>query len=537
MIAAGFCMSGLHPTFHVDMLMVLLLVASSVAMVLKWIRLPYSIALVIVGLFIGVFHILPPVEMTPDLILLIFLPALLFEASWNIDFHALKKNGLLIGVFATVGVVISMLVIAAVLHFWGGLPPAIALLVGAMISPTDPISVLALFRKMGMERRLSLILEGESLINDGTAAVLFKLVLAIVVSGVAYELPWALPQTAGEFLTAVAGGVFIGLVLGYGASRLTSYFDDHLLEITLTTIVAYGSFLVAEHLVVSPVIAVVTAGIVLGNWGSRTGMSATTRLAVSSFWEYAAFVVNSLVFLLIGLQVKLELLDRYKELILVGIVAIFIARALVVYGLAPFVSSKLRPLPWKWRHLLVWGALRGSLSMALALSLPLDFPMREAIIIVTFGVVLFTLLVQGLTIEPLVKLFKITPSYLPLLAYEQLRATSMSEDRALEALESLRGSKSISTPVYSRLRSDLEKRRHALQNRIDELQLADASLEALQVTQARMHLLEARKDCLQRLARDEVVRREIVNKLMIDLDSQLDELREQHEAVAAMPTV
>lgn len=391
--------------WNLQILLVLLIVCSSVAAVVKWIRLPYSIALVIAGLAVGVFHLLPRIEMTPELILVLMLPALLFEAALNLRFKDLKENWFPISVFATLGVVVSTLVVAALMYFFSALGFAAALLFGALISATDPISVLALFKKLGVNKRLSLIIEGESLFNDGTAVVLFKLILLSAIAGTTVSLTSA----AGTFALMVGGGAVLGIGFGFAASRLTSYFDDHLLEVTLTTILAYGTYLVAEMLHVSPVIATICAGLVMGNYGSRIGMSDNTRQAVSLFWEFAAFLVNSLVFLLIGLQIKMDLLMDHGWLIAAGIAAILIARAVLVYGLSPVIARlEKKEIPTRWRHVLVWGALRGSLCMALALSLPSDFPDREALIVVTFGVVLFTLIVKGLTIEPLVKRLKLT---------------------------------------------------------------------------------------------------------------------------------
>lgn len=388
----------MHPSFNVELFVVLLMVTAAVAIAVKWIRLPYAISLVVVGLLIGIFRVLPKVEMTPELILLVFLPALLFEASWNLDLRELKENWLPILLLSVPGLLISMAIVAAIMHFSLGIPLMAALLFGAMISATDPISVLALFRKLGMDKRLTMVLEGESLFNDGTAVVMFKIVLAAALAGTEVTIIGA----TGSFLMLVVGGALLGSIMGLVASKITSYFDDHLLELTLTTILAYGSFLLADHLKVSAVISVVAAGIVMGNIGSRSGMSAATRDAVDSFWEFAAFVVNSLVFLLIGLQVDIALLQKYGMQISVAVGAILVARAAVVYGLAPFCSTKLRPIQWSWRHLLWWGGLRGSLCMALALSLPTSLPYREEILITTFGVVLFTLLVPGLSLEPLV---------------------------------------------------------------------------------------------------------------------------------------
>ncbi len=392
-------------SIHVETLLALLLVASATAVVIKWVRVPYAVALVIAGLIIGLSKVMPPVSMTPELVLLIFLPALLFEASWNMDIEALRRDWLSIGVLATVGVIVCMFAVASILHFVGGMNMQTSLLFGAMVSATDPVSVIALFRQMGIDKRLTMILEGESLFNDGTAVVMFQMMLVLALSGGEFSLA----NTVGSFCFVVFGGAILGAITGYAASRITSAFDDHLLEITLTMVTAYGSYLLAGYLHVSSIIAVVAAGIVVGNYGSRTGMSTTTRFAVNSFWEYAAFLVNSLLFLLIGLQVQLPLLIKHANVIGLGVLAVFAARLLVVYGICPFVSSKRLPIPGKWRHLMFWGGLRGALVMALALSLPLAFPAREAIINMTFGVVLFTLLVPGLTMEPLVRFLGMAP--------------------------------------------------------------------------------------------------------------------------------
>ncbi len=213
-------------------------------------------------------------------------------------------------------------------------------------------------------------------------------------------------------------------------------------------VTAYGAYLLAEQIHVSPVIAVVAAGIVVGNYGSRMGMSATTRLAVNSFGEYAAFLVNSLLFLLIGLQVQVPLLLKHAQLIGLGVLAVFVARLLVVYGICPFVSTDRLPIPDKWRHMMFWGGLRGALVMALAPSLPLTFPDREAIINMTFGVVLFTLLVPGLTMEPLVRFLGMAPKGEKLTKYQEHKALLMAYRAELQAVSKLKDEGKISDVAF-----------------------------------------------------------------------------------------
>ena len=389
--------NGIAQQIHT--LLQLMLVASATAISVKWIRMPYSVALVIAGLAIGLSGVMKPIHMTPDLVLLIFLPALLFEASFELDITVLKREWRAISALSTLGVIFCMLTVASVLHFLGGLALTTGLLFGAIVSATDPVSVVSLFRRMGMPRRLTMLIEGESLYNDGTALVLFKLVLAMVVAGSGF----APLNTLGSFVYVILGGFLVGGATGWVASLATRPLDDHLLETMLTMVTAYGSFLIADHLGVSQIISVVTAGIIVGNFGS-SGMSERTKQAVEAFWEFAAFIANSLLFLLIGLQLNPKVLLANATLISLAVVAVLIARVIIVYGLCPISATKELPIPMSWRHLLFWGGLRGALCMALALSLPFNFAGRDEIINMTYGVVLFTLLIQGLTMEPLVKL-------------------------------------------------------------------------------------------------------------------------------------
>ena len=391
----------------VEFLTWLLIAASIIAVLTKYLRIPYTVALVLGGLLLSLLHLsfLSPLQpnqrpnwLTPDVILILFLPALVFEGSVKIDVRDLLRDAAPLLVLANIGVLLATLVTGYLVHWAIGLPILIALLFGAIISATDPISVLAIFKGLRMDKRLSVIIEGESVLNDGTAVVLFQILLAAVVAG-------GLSPAKGiaQFLWAVVGGAVLGSVLGYAASKITQTIDDPQVGITLTTIVAYGSYLLANHLHLSGVIATASAGLMVGNFGAKKGMSTRTRTALESFWEYIAFVMNSLVFLLIGLEVHINALAHAWRPILFAIAAVMIGRSLSVYFLVPVSNLFAEKIPFRWQHVIVWGGLRGALALALALSLDNTFPYRDRVLDLTFGVVVFSILAQGLTMKPLLR--------------------------------------------------------------------------------------------------------------------------------------
>ncbi len=254
-----------------------------------------------------------------------------------------------------------------------------------------------------MNKRLSVVIEGESLLNDGTAVVIFQILLAGIVAG-----GLSVGREIGQFLLAVVGGAVLGSVLGYAASKITQTLDDPQIEITLTTIVAYGSYLLANHLHLSGVIATASAGLMVGNFGAKKSISARTRTVLESFWEYIAFAMNSLVFLLIGLEVHIDALAHAWRPVLLAIAAVLIGRSLSVYSLVPVSNFFAEKIPLRWQHVIVWGGLRGALALALALSLDNTFPYRDRILDLTFGVVVFSILIQGLTMKPLLRVLSLS---------------------------------------------------------------------------------------------------------------------------------
>ncbi|HEV2489200.1 MAG TPA: cation:proton antiporter [Candidatus Acidoferrales bacterium] len=396
----------------VEFLIWLLLAASVIALIAKRIGIPYTVALVLGGLLLSAvpLRILAPIQLgsrpdwlTPDLILTLFLPALLFEGSLKIDIGYIRKDIAPLLLLANLGVLIATLVTGFMICLLAGIPLIMALLFGAMVSATDPISTLSIFKELRISERLTVLVESESLFNDGTAIALFQIFLAGA-TGAAVGIT----RGTALFLWSVAGGAGVGLILGYIASGVTRRIDDAEVEITLTTVLAYGTYLLARHLQLSGVIATVVAGLVVGNVASKQGMSARTLTALRAFWEYAAFVMNSVIFLLIGLEVRLgSVLHAWKP-ILIAVLALFIGRVLSVYTLVPMSNQFSTRVPAIWQHVLVWGGMRGALSLALALSLVNTFPFRSEILNLTFGVVVFSILVQGLTIKPVLRVLGIS---------------------------------------------------------------------------------------------------------------------------------
>jgi Na+:H+ antiporter len=403
-------MKPITATSAVEFLIWLLIAASAIAMLAKRLRAPYTVALVAGGLMLSALrlpHLSPldpgqrPDWLTPDVILIVFLPALVFEGGVKLNVRDLLRNSAPLLLLANLGVLLAALVTGYLVHWTTGLPVAIALLFGAIISATDPISVLAIFKDLRMDKRLSLIVEGESLLNDGTAAAMFQIVLAGIISG-----HLGVSKGVGQFLFAVLGGAVLGSFLGYAASRLTRTIDDPELQITVTAVVAYSSYLLAYQLHLSGIIATASAGLIVGNLGTRN-CSPQTKTALESFWAYVAFLMNSLVFLLIGLEIHVDALLRSWRPVLLTVGAVLVGRALSVYLLVPVSNVLTEEIPLRWQHMIVWGGLRGALALALALSLDSTFPDRTRVLDLTFGVVVFSILVQGLTIKPLLRILKL----------------------------------------------------------------------------------------------------------------------------------
>lgn len=383
---------------NIEQIEFFLFVAALVAMIARLIKLPYTIGLVIAGIGISFIPFTNHVGLSKELIFVIFLPALVFEAAFYIRWQELKQDFLVVFTLATLGVLISAGITAAGMHFFVGWEWQIAMVFGILITATDPVAVIATFKETGVKGRLRLLVEAESLFNDSTAAVGFGIAVTL-----AMGQPIDFPSTLSLLVTTIGGGIVCGILVAGSLLLLAGQTEDPLVEITLTTVAAYSSFLLAEHFEFSGVLATLTAGLMIGNLGSLGSISDQGRKSVESFWDYATFVVNSLIFILIGIQESQENFGLFLLPILVAIAVVTIGRAFAIYPLCTVFSFSDLRVKMSHQHALFWGGLRGALALALSLGLPLDLPHRVEIITVTFGVVAFSVFVQGLTMQPMLQ--------------------------------------------------------------------------------------------------------------------------------------
>ena len=493
----------------------ILVIACGMALLAKRLKLPYTVLLVVAGLAVsllldgapGLREHLEKIKLKPELLLQVFLPILLFEAAFHVDLKSFLNNRRAILFLAIPGVIIGMVLTTAVFVpvaqlIRGDMMWQVGLVTAAMLAATDPISVVALFKEFTVSKRLGIIVEGESLINDGIAVVLFGVVVKITADSLGLSIPTLDDQggnvqalhVLGNFLQEVFLGTAVGVAVGLAMSYLTSKVNDHLIEVALTAIAAYGSNVMAMQLHASGVIAVVVCGMMVGNVGAKHGMSPTTREAVFSFWEFAAFMANSFVFILIGLEIRLSELWADAGLIVAFFVIMILVRSVIVFGVHNLVRREDLRLKKPWLPVITWSGVRGSLSMVMAMMLVVASESegettRKLILNLVFGVVLLSILLQGTTIEWLMKRVGLIVETREEIEYEMALARRQAIRCLVDNLEDAERKGILSHGTFEILHDRLVERREANDKRIAEMLEHTPTLNNLEL---KMHATQLR---------------------------------------------
>lgn len=500
-------------------LIILLLVATVVALVTQRLRIPYVTGLVLAGLPIT--EVLSRrIGLDPALVLNLFLPILIFEAAINTDVSRLRSTFKPIALLAGPGSIFSSAIIAAIVKYGLGLEWIPALLIGVILANTDTVSMIAVFKEIRVPSRLSTIVEGETLFNDAAALISFNLILVIYTTG-----SLTVVEGIKELLVVAVGGALVGAILGYLSLPIFTRLNDSLSSLLLTGALALGTFQIGQFLGVSGAVAVVIAGLIFGNLGLPRSSSASDRMTLLSFWEYAGFGVNTFIFLLIGIEINPVTLWRILPAILLVILAYQLGRILSVYLLLAGLRWFDRPIPMKWQHVLVLGNIKGSLSMALAVAIPLTLTGRDLIIELVFGAVLFSLVIQGLALPWLIKRLNISRASEVMQEAGKLQIQLIAAKAAQDELDGLLKSGVLPKAVYEELwasyqarvaQSERVLRDFYNQHRAGQLQTDRSGLDAI-----RRRLLIAEKGAVSDALRKRIVPEDFVQPYIKDLDEKL----------------
>lgn len=510
--------SGIIPEL-VIILIILLMIATVVALVTQKLRIPYVTGLVLAGLPITeVFS--RRIGLDPSLVLNLFLPILIFEAAINTDTSRLRSTFKPVALLAGPGSIFSSAIIAVLVKFGLGLGWIPALLIGVILANTDTVSMIAVFKEIRVPSRLSTIVEGETLFNDAAALVLFNLILAVYATG-----SLTVAEGVQELLMVALGGAAVGAILGYLSLPIFVRLNDPLSSLLLTVALALGTFQVGQFLGVSGAVAVVIAGLIFGNLGLSRSPSASDRITLLGFWEYAGFGVNTFIFLLIGISINPGTLLRILPSILLVIATYQLGRILSVYPLLAGLRWLDRPIPLRWQHVLFLGNIKGSLSMALAVSLPLTLPERNDIIALVFGAVLFSLVGQGLSLPWLVKRLKISRVSEVIQQAGELQIQLIASKSAQDELDSLLKSGVLPKAVYEELWASYQARvaqsERVLRDLYNQHRTGPLKSERIGLDTIRRRLLLAEKGAVRDALRKQIVPEDLVQRYIKELDEKL----------------
>jgi CPA1 family monovalent cation:H+ antiporter len=507
------------------LLLALIVAVAGLSVLARSVGVPYPILLVLGGLVIGFVPGMPTVELPPELVLVMFLPPLLYWAGFFSSPRDLQADARAISTLA-VGLVLATIgVVAAVAHATvDGLPWAAAFALGAIVSPTDPLAATAIGRRLGVPRRMVNVLEGESLVNDATALVAYRIAVAAAVGGA--FVAW---QAGLRFVVGAAGGVAVGLAVGWLVAELRRRLDDPVTEIVVSLATGFAAYLPAERLGVSGVLAAVTAGLYVG-WRAPELASAPTRLLGFSFWEILVYLLNAVLFILVGLQLHpiLSGVSGRSVASLVGqatlVSGVVIAVRLAWEFTVPYLTRLLdrrpaqvtRRMGARERLVLGWSGMRGAVSLAAALALPKDFPQRDLLVFLTFAVILATLVVQGLTLPSLIRRLRVRGDDAE--EREEVRARLVATDAALARLEELAGEEWTRDDTVERLRGLYQFRHRRLKARAGIFEDDGTEDRSLAYQRLVRELLEAQRHAIVRLRNQGTISNDVMHRIERELD-------------------
>jgi len=505
-----------------SVLIALLVAATALAIAAKRVNVPYNVALVVGGMLIAVSGLVPGLpRFEPTVVFLVCLPALLFEGGLSSDLRSIRANAIPIGLLASLGMVLAVGVTAAAFHFALGLPWEPALVLATVLGGTDTVSVLYAFRRTPAPSRLSGIMQGETLFNDGVTLVFYVAIVGLVAGGASI----APVSVAGGVLVTMVGGAGVGAAMGLVASFVIRRISDPLAEIMASTALAYGAYALGDALGVSGAIAAVVAGLTVGDT-VRRHLPPRSRIALGSFWDYAAFGVNTFLFLSVGLSTSPSSLGSHLPEIGIGFACLVVGRAAAVY--LPFLLLRLtRPaqaIPFRWQHVFVVGNIKGALSIAMALGLPAEVPYRAMLVDVAFGITFVSLVAQGLVLTGVIRWLGLVRRDPALDSIDEEQGRLIAAKAARAELDSLQQSGLVPRPAYDLLRSDYQVTIAGAERSLRALQERHLAQGATMLLANRRRLIDAERTALVEAGRAGLISDSTADRLLAEVDERLLEM-------------
>ena len=505
--------------------LILLIITSAVAMLTKKINLPYTIVLVSVGVILGYLKLINTPHLSKDMLYYIFLPPLIFQTAIHLSFNDLRRDFPVILTLVIPGVILSTVVTGYVFLgigediFKQNVDLNVGLLFGAAVAATDPIAVISIFEKLGVPRRLRFLVDSESLLNDGTSIVIFTIVLELINHKLS-SMNFAL----ADFFFVVGVGLLVGYFIGLITDEIIKRTDDPMVVITLTTVAAYFSFIFADKLGVSGVMSTVAAGLVIGQRSLLNPIYPTIKLTTETFWDYGAFLANSLIFLIIGFSINLSLLYKFWPLVLIAYIAMMFARFIVVFFTWGSFFKTSYKFPFSWSVVMGWGGIRGALTMVLALSLPDSFKYKEVIVTMVFGVVLLSIFIQGITVPFIIKFFKLNASNEEIFQFEELKTKTSILQHIITELNEMKNKMLITQKVYDELLKEYRQNLENLNEKMQNFTFSTEDIKNEEILKFKRELFMKEKQYLIDLYHNGAVSRKVYKKLSDEMDAKLFEI-------------